>query len=148
MLLVIKPNRCLQYSFLDARGLGALETLRLEEAHQAVAAGDLLDADWRPPKGTDGTPHESSQDVVVRMRQALSITETQYFGEDVLFVSPDSDCLSVLQAAVLGVDLRNHRRFAFRPGEVRPLLLSTEAFDASPLSFSCPDPPRCTRAAS
>ncbi|GLI70275.1 hypothetical protein VaNZ11_015207, partial [Volvox africanus] len=137
-----------EYSFLDARGLGALETLRLEEAQHAVAAGDLLDADWRPPKGTDGTPHESSQDVVVRMRQALSITETQYFGEDVLFVSPDSDCLSVLQAAVLGVDLRNHRRFAFRPGEVRPLLLSTEAFDASPLSFSCPDPPRCTRAAS
>ncbi|GIL85701.1 hypothetical protein Vretimale_13189 [Volvox reticuliferus] len=115
-----------EYSFLDARGLGALETLRLGEAQQAVAAGDLLDADWRPPKGTDGTPHESSQDVMVRMRQALSITETQYFGEDVLFVSPDSDCLSVLQAAVLGVDLREHRRFSFRCGSNGVLVADAE----------------------
>ncbi|EFJ52835.1 hypothetical protein VOLCADRAFT_45644, partial [Volvox carteri f. nagariensis] len=95
-----------EYSFLDARGLGALEALRLSEAQAAVAAGDVLDAEWRPPKGTDGTPQESSQDVMVRMRQLLSITETQYFGEDVVLVAPDSDCLSVLQAAVLGLDLR------------------------------------------
>jgi hypothetical protein len=30
----------------------------------------------------------------------LSITETQYFGDDVLLISPDSDCLSVLQAGL------------------------------------------------
>jgi len=35
-------------------------------------------ADWRPPKGSDGTPHESVADVLVRGRQVLSICETQY----------------------------------------------------------------------
>jgi hypothetical protein len=48
------------------------------------------------------------------LQQVLSITETQYFGDDILLIAPDSDCLSVLQAAVLGVDLRQHRRYAFR----------------------------------
>ncbi|GLC40928.1 hypothetical protein PLESTF_001057200 [Pleodorina starrii] len=133
-----------EYSFLDARGVGALETQSLAVARQAVAEGDLLDPSWRPPPGTDGTPPESTSDVLVRMRQVLSITETQYFGEDVLLVAPDSDCLSVLQAGVLGLDLRQHRRFAFRPGEVRPLILSSVAFDASPRSFACPDPPKCS----
>ncbi|KXZ52065.1 hypothetical protein GPECTOR_10g1088 [Gonium pectorale] len=98
--LGIGRNRIVpEYSFLDERGLGALETLRLDAAMAAVAEGDLLDQDWRPPKGYDGTPHESSADVLVRMRQLLSITETQYYGEDVLLVAPDSDCLSVLQAS-------------------------------------------------
>lgn len=33
-----------------------------------------------------------------------------------VLIAPDSDTLSALQAAVLGVDLRQHRRFAFRWG--------------------------------
>ena len=40
--------------------------------------------------------------------QIMSITETQWSGSSVIIISPDSDCLSVLQAAVLGTDLRNH----------------------------------------
>ncbi|KAG2445325.1 hypothetical protein HYH02_008791 [Chlamydomonas schloesseri] len=136
-----------EYSFLDARGVGALENERLDFARRVVEEGDVLDAGWKPQKGTDGTPHESVNDVLVRMRQVLSITETQYFGDDILLIAPDSDCLSVLQAAVLGVDLRQHRRYAFRPGEVRPLQLSTVSFDTKPVSFSCPDPPKCTRRA-
>ncbi|KAG2502041.1 hypothetical protein HYH03_000535 [Edaphochlamys debaryana] len=136
-----------EYSFLDARGLGALERVRLDTALEAIAEGDSLDSNWRPPKGEDGTPHESAQDVLVRMRQMMSITETQYSGDDVIIISPDSDCLSVLQAAVLGVDLRQHRRYAFRSGEVRPLQLAAEAFDGRPMRFSCPDPPKCTQRA-
>lgn len=46
----------------------------------------------------------------------MSITETQYFGEDVVIIAPGSDTLSVLQAAVLGVDLRRHSTYAFRCG--------------------------------
>ena len=68
--------------------------------------------------GTDGTPNESMQDVLVRVRQLLSITETQYTGQDVLIVAPDSFTLSALQAAALGVDLTEHGGYFMAPGEV------------------------------
>lgn len=65
-----------------------------------------------------------------------------------VIVSPDSDNLSILQAAVLGVDLRSHARlFGFAPGEVRELRLSDTDFDAEPRSFACPNPPSCKPAA-
>ncbi|KAF8059174.1 mx [Scenedesmus sp. PABB004] len=106
-----------EYSFLDARGVGALDGGRVAETYRRLAEGDALDAGWRPPPGYDGTPNESAADVLTRMRQVMSITETQYSGEDVVFISPDSDTLSVLQAAVVGLDVRRHRELAFRPGE-------------------------------
>lgn len=132
-----------EYSFLDARGVGALDGLRVATAAQQVLEGDLLDATWRPPKGYDGTPNESAADVLTHMRQLMSICETQYSGEDVVIVAPDSDTLSILQAAVLGVDLRQHRQLGFRPGEVRVLLLSDKPFDTAPMSLPCPKPPAC-----
>lgn len=48
-----------------------------------------------------------------------------------------------MQAAVLGLDLRRHRELAFRPGEVRPLLLSQQSFDTKPMTLPCPRPPAC-----
>ena len=33
--------------------------------------------------------------------QVLSVTETQYTGEDVVLVAPDSDTLSILQVRAL-----------------------------------------------
>ena len=87
--------------------------------------------------------HESSSDVLVRVRQLLSLLETSYSGQSVVLVSPDSDNLSVLQAAVLGVDLRSHHRYAFQPGEVRRLELSAEAAPEPPSSLACPRPPQC-----
>jgi hypothetical protein len=36
----------------------------------------------------------------------MSILETQYFGDTIVIVSPDSDNLSVLQAGLIGLDLR------------------------------------------
>jgi broad specificity phosphatase PhoE len=86
-----------RYSFLDARGVGALEGLRLGTVYQQVFDGDQQDANWHPPKGYDGTPPESAADVLTRMRQLLSVTETQYTGEDVVIITPDSDTLSILQ---------------------------------------------------
>lgn len=37
--------------------------------HPQLVAGDELDANWRPPAGYDGTPNESSADVLTRMTQ-------------------------------------------------------------------------------
>lgn len=60
-----------------------------------------------------------------------------------MIISPDSDNLSILQAAVLGVDLRQHVRYAFAPGEVRPMALSDTDYDTRPVQFACPNPPSC-----
>lgn len=60
-------------------------------------AGDRQSPSWTPFHGTDGTPNESTNDVLVRMRQVLSITESQWSGASIIVVSPDSDNLSILQ---------------------------------------------------
>lgn len=133
-----------EYSFLDKRGLGALEDLPLDRTRLQVAEGDAKDSKWRPLPNTDGTPNESMEDVLVRVRQLLSITETQYYGEVILIISPDSYNLSALQAAVLGIDLRSHLEYEMAPGEVRQLQLGAKDYDAAPRRFTCPDPPKCT----
>lgn len=43
----------------------------------------------RPAPNVDGTVHESSADVLVRVRQLLSLLETQYNGDTVIIVAPD-----------------------------------------------------------
>ncbi|CAL8462586.1 g2119 [Coccomyxa elongata] len=132
-----------EYSFLDPRGLGALEGLTWDSARAQVTSGDQLSPEWRPPRGTDGTPNESVSDVLVRVRQVLSITETQYSGANVIVVAPDSDNLSVLQAALLGLDLRRHGDLAMRPGEVRAVELAAEAPVYYSGKVSCARPPNC-----
>lgn len=100
-------------------------------------------AGYLPPAGHDGTPHESVNDVFVRIRQVMSVTEQQFTGQDVVFIASDSDTLSIMQAAILGADLRNHRRFAFKPGAVLPLQLSADTWDEAPRTLACPQPPQC-----
>lgn len=108
-----------EFSFLDARGLGALEGGTTSEVRRLVQENDGRDPNWRPMPGQDGTPNDSSEDVFVRVRQLLSKLETQYFGENIVIISPDSDPLSILQASLTGKDLRAHHSFEFLPGEVR-----------------------------
>ncbi|MCO5606937.1 hypothetical protein L7F22_061128 [Adiantum nelumboides] len=107
-----------EYSFLDARGLGAYEGKSLSYFSKVYEV-DAESPNLRPPPYTDGTPNESVADVFVRVTQLMSILETQYLGENIIIVAPDSDNLSVLQAALTGLDLRRHSSLAFIPGEVR-----------------------------
>lgn len=107
-----------EYSFLDARGLGAYEGKSLSYVSKVYEL-DAESPNLRPPPYTDGTPNESVADVLVRVTQLMSILETQYFAENIIIVAPDSDNLSVLQAALMGLDLRRHSSLAFGPGEVR-----------------------------
>ncbi|CAD7697523.1 unnamed protein product [Ostreobium quekettii] len=132
-----------EYSFLDARGLGDFDQLPPREAFTLAHANDAASSRQRPPPTTTGTPNESAEDVMVRVRQMLSVTETQYSGETVVFVAPDSDTLSVLQAAMLGMNLEAHPTLAFEPGEVRQAVLSTEGPSMEPVRFECKRPPNC-----
>jgi broad specificity phosphatase PhoE len=90
----------------------------MAEIGPLLQQGDASSALWKPPRGYDGTPNESAADVLVRARQAMSVMETQYDEETVVIVAPDSTVLSVLQAALLGVDLRSHWSLYFRCGPV------------------------------
>lgn len=132
-----------EYSFLDSRGLGVFDGLPPAEAAERIRqvdAGSFLD---RPPPTDTGTPNESAEDVFVRVRQLLSITETQYFGDSVVFVSPDSDNLSILQAAVMGVGLGEHASLGFAPGEARAMLLAKDQVARTSALVPCERPPNC-----
>lgn len=144
-LLGVSRSRIVpEFSFLDPRGLGALEGYTLDEAEQQIRAGDVQSPNWRPLRNYDGTPNESVADVLVRMRQVVSITESQWSNATIVIISPDSDNLSVLQAAALGTDLRDHRRYAFTPGECRRIQLPAQLPPIAVSSrFSCPKPPAC-----
>eukprot|EP00607_Mallomonas_marina_P004688 CAMPEP_0182431660 /NCGR_PEP_ID=MMETSP1167-20130531/50874_1 /TAXON_ID=2988 /ORGANISM="Mallomonas Sp, Strain CCMP3275" /LENGTH=225 /DNA_ID=CAMNT_0024618253 /DNA_START=272 /DNA_END=949 /DNA_ORIENTATION=- len=125
--LQLGQNRIVpEYSFLDARAAGIYEgqddTIAWNEIHKGDAE---IGIKYRPPPNTDGTPSESISDVLVRMNQLVSTIESMYSGENVVIISPDSENLSVISAAVLNDDpdtaLISHYNFAFRNGEVRPL---------------------------
>ncbi|KAH0463893.1 hypothetical protein IEQ34_006679 [Dendrobium chrysotoxum] len=134
-----------EYSFLDARGLGALEGRSLDAVSE-VYASDRISPNNKPPPITDGTPNESVSDVFVRVTQLMSILETQYSEQTVVIISPDSDNLSILQAGLTGVDLRRHWDLSFKPGEVRmvdPESIPTYKMPASAV-YKCMNPPSCT----
>ncbi|XP_027125095.1 uncharacterized protein [Coffea arabica] len=134
-----------EYSFLDARGLGAYEGKNLDSISE-VYASDSLSPNIKPPPIDDGTPNESVSDVFVRVTQLMSILETQYSEDTVIIVSPDSDNLTILQAGLVGLDLRRHRDLSFGPGEVRFVDTSSIPTYKQPASavYKCVNPPNCS----
>jgi broad specificity phosphatase PhoE len=118
-----------EFSFLDARGLGSdLEGTNYEEALNKVHAADLqLGINYKGGGNSEdlGSVSDSVSDVLVRARQLLSGFESLYSGEQVLVVSPDSEILSILTAALTSPDpdesLPTHYKFSFKNGEVRLL---------------------------
>ncbi|RWR94883.1 Phosphoglycerate mutase family protein isoform 1 [Cinnamomum micranthum f. kanehirae] len=134
-----------EYSFLDARGLGSYEGRSLDSITE-VYASDSISPNTKPPPIDNGTPNESVADVFVRVTQLMSVIETQYSGDTVIIVSPDSDNLTVLQAGLVGLDLRRHTDLSFSPGEIRlvdPKSIPTYKQPAS-ATFKCLNPPSCT----
>jgi hypothetical protein len=69
---------------------------------------------------------DSIADVLVRANQLVSTMESMYSGENIVIISPDSDNLSILQAALYDenpdISLPKHSRFWFKNGEVRELV--------------------------
>lgn len=126
-----------EYAFLEPRGMGLWEGGNSTVILPALYRADATNSRWRPPANDDGTPNESVQDVLVRVRQLMSKLETQFSGEDIILLAPDSDVLSVLQAWALGEEFyAKHSKFFFRAGEVRPLLLSDKTATRYELPFA------------
>jgi len=116
-----------EYAFLEPRGMGLWESGRIDKILPTLYKADQQNVSYRPPPSDDGTLSESVSDVAVRVRQLLSKLETQYSSEEIVLIAPDSDCLSVLQAFVLGEEfMKGHSKFFMRAGELRPLLLSEQ----------------------
>lgn len=134
-----------EYSFLDARGLGAFEGRALKDINE-IYASDLISPNMKPPPFTDGTPNESVADVFVRVTQLMSILETQYSSDNIIIVSPDSDNLTILQAGLTGLDLRRHSELSFNHGEVRFVDIRSIPAPKKPITglFKCLKPPNCT----
>lgn len=154
--LRIGQNRIVpEFSFLDARALGEYEGTDVKAALAQVHANDeKFGPTYKGGRAPDPTttttieatdpassvpvpvevPTDSVNDVLVRGRQLLSTFESLYSGEQVLVVSPDSDILSILSAALTSPDpdaaLPTHfKKFAFANGQVRrldPLVVALE----------------------
>lgn len=125
--LQLGQNRIIpEYSFLDARSAGIFEDRDADATWKIIHEMDEKEGIlWKPPKNSDGTPNESVTDVLVRGNQLVSTIESMHSGENVLIISPDSENLSILEAALEDANpdssLLRHARFAFKNAEVRPL---------------------------
>jgi broad specificity phosphatase PhoE len=122
----IGQNRIVpEFSFLDARGAGEYEgksTKLWEEIHHHDEVDGIK---YKPAPITDGTSSDSVMDVLVRGNQLVSTLESMYSGENVIVVSPDSEILSILEAAMSSEDpdeaLLHHANFAYHNAEFRRL---------------------------
>lgn len=114
-----------EYSFLDARAAGIYEGSNIQSWDEIHKMDMEQGINYRPPPNTDGTPADSISDVLVRANQLVSSIESFYSGENVLIVSPDSEVLSILSAALASddpdKDLPLHAKYSFKNGELKPL---------------------------
>ena len=75
--------------------------------------------DGAPPPTDDGTGNETLHDQLIRLRQLISILETQYSGDDVLLVFPDGTSPALLSCLIAGIPLKDVHALNYEPGEVR-----------------------------
>lgn len=66
-----------------------------------------------------GTPHETLLDQSVRLRQLLSIMETQYSGDTILLIFPDGTGPALLSAMMAGIPYNRVHELEYAPGEIR-----------------------------
>jgi len=108
-----------EFTFMDGRGAGMFNGMEKCQASDALFALDSIDSLDRPPPNIDGTPNENLQNVQVRLRQVMSVLETQYSGETILMIFADVTTPAVLLASFAGVPLERAGEMEFREGEVR-----------------------------
>jgi hypothetical protein len=72
-----------------------------------------------PPPTDDGTPNETLHDQAIRLRQLMSILETQFSGDTIVLIFPDGTGPALLSALIAGISLNRVHELNFSPGEVR-----------------------------
>lgn len=113
-----------EFTFMDPRAIGQWDMLSMEQVEPAVWAMDVDEAGemglgGRPPPNEDGTPHETLADQSIRLRQLLSIMETQFSGDTILLVFPDGTSPALLSAMIAGVPYNRVHELEFATAEVR-----------------------------
>lgn len=109
---------------MDQRGVGLWDGKSLDSTEAAVWAMDAAEAGdegrgGKPPQNDDGTANETLFEQVTRLRQLMSILETQYSGDDILLIFPDGTSPALLSCLISGIPLRDVHALNFEPGELR-----------------------------
>jgi broad specificity phosphatase PhoE len=113
-----------EFNYMDPRAIGKWDMQPLTTTEYAVWA---MDADeggrdgkgGLPPPNEDSTPHETLHDQSTRLRQLMSVLESQYSGDTVLLIFPDGTGPALLSAMIAGIPLNRVHELEFTPGEVR-----------------------------
>lgn len=113
-----------EFTFLDPRGIGAWDMSSRDITMPALWAMDNDEAGTDglyalPPSSDDGTPHEVLADQAVRLRQILSILESQYSGDTILLIFPDGTGPALLSAMIAGIPYNRVHELEYTPGEIR-----------------------------
>eukprot|EP00978_Attheya_sp_CCMP212_P003573 scaffold7494_cov55-Attheya_sp.AAC.5 len=118
-------NRVLpEYSYMDQRGIGRWNMSPLKSTEDAIWALDADEAGksglgGRPPAHEDGTPNETLNDQMIRLRQQLSLLESTFSGDTIVLVFPDGTGPALLTALIGGIPLNRVHELNFNPGELR-----------------------------
>lgn len=113
-----------EFNFMDPRAIGQWDMLSKQLVEPAVWAMDVDEAGndglgGLPPENEDGTPHETLADQSVRLRQLLSVLESQYSGDTILLIFPDGTGPALLSAMMAGIPYNRVHEIEYAPGEIR-----------------------------
>jgi len=73
----------------------------------------------RPPPNDDGTPNETLAEQTIRLRQLMSVLETQCSGDTILLVFVDGTSPALLMSLIAGIPLNQVHELNLGPGEIR-----------------------------
>lgn len=123
--MAVGRNRIVpEFTFMDARGAGLWDGKPLAATEAAIWAMDAAEAgnegrDGKPPPTDDGTANETLNDQFIRLRQLMSVLETQYSGDSILLIFPDGTSPALLSCLIAGIPLKDVHALNFMPGEFR-----------------------------
>jgi broad specificity phosphatase PhoE len=123
--LKVGQNRMIpEFTFMDPRALGGWDMMSLKETYPAIVALDEAEAGSdgkgaQPPPNIDGTPPDTLADQAIRLRQLMSVLETQFSGDNIVLIFPDGSSPALLSAMIAGIPYNKVHVLDFSPGEIR-----------------------------